>query len=100
MPSTRALVLDSVLKGRLHEGFPTSPGLLGLTHLQHAGLWVHETGQIGAVEVPLGTDPAVARMPALPQRFLLHRAAVAALREPGLSGVELDHLPASTCSQT
>src|SRR5262249_30944321 len=34
-------------------------------------------------------------VPALPQWFLLHRTAVAALREPGPSGVELDDLPAS-----
>src|SRR5579862_7914915 len=33
------------------------------------------------------------------QRFLLHCPAVTALREFGLPGVELDHLPASTSSQ-
>src|SRR5262249_8882356 len=48
---------------------------------------------------PLGGDPAVAPVPALRERFLLHRTAVTALRQPGLPGVQLDHLPASTCSQ-
>ena len=99
MPSTRALVFDGVLSGRLHEGFPTSPGIFGLACLQHGGVRVHETGQVGAVEVPLGGDPTVAHMPALPQRFLDHSTAVAALRELRLAGVELDHLPASTRSQ-
>src|SRR5215472_743559 len=45
LPSTRALVQGGVLSGRLHEGFPTSPGLLGLACLQHGGVRVHETGQ-------------------------------------------------------
>ena len=75
MPSTRALVLDGVLSGSLHEGFPTSPGLLGLTRLQHGGIWVHKTSQVGAVEVSLGGDPAVAHVPALMEGFLDHRPA-------------------------
>ena len=99
MPSTRALVQGGVLVGRLHEGFPTSPGRSGLTRLQHGGVRVHETGQVGTVQVSLGRDSAVAHVPALRERFLLHRAAVAALREPGPPGVQLDHLPASTRSQ-
>ena len=42
LPSTCALVLDGVLSGRLHEGFPTSPGRFGLTRLQHGGFWVEK----------------------------------------------------------
>ena len=96
LPSTCALVLDGVPSGRLHEGFPTSPGPRGLACLQHGGVRVHETGQAGTGVAPLGGDPAVAHVPALSQRFLDHRTAVAALREPGPPGVELDHLPEGT----
>ena len=79
MPSTCALVFDGVLSGRLHEGFPTSPGFLGLTRLQHGSSRVDKTGQVGAVEVSLGGDPTGTHVPALRERLLLHRAAVAAL---------------------
>jgi hypothetical protein len=99
MPSTRALVGDGVLIGRMHEGFPTSPGYFRLACLQHGGFGVHEPGQMRTVQVSLGRDSTGTRMPALPQRLVLDRPAMAALRELGPPGVQLDHVPASTRSQ-
>jgi hypothetical protein len=99
MPTSRGLVLNGVLIGRLHEGFPTSPGVLGLACLQHGGFWVHKTRQVGAVEVSLGGNATRAAVPALPQGLLLDRPAVAALRELRPPGAQLDHLPARLSSQ-
>jgi len=70
MPPTRALVGNGVLIGRLQQGFPSSPGVCGLTYLQHGRFRVHEASEMRRVEVPLRGDPTGTGMPALVEWFL------------------------------
>lgn len=65
LPSTRGLVWDGLLIGRLQDGFPTRPGHPGLTCLEQGGVWIHKACQIRGIEVALGADPTGTPMPAL-----------------------------------
>ncbi len=79
MPATCALVVDGVLVGRLHERFRTSPGVFGLTLLQHGGVHIYKSRQMRAVEISLGGDPTGTPMPALTQGLFDHHPTVATL---------------------
>ena len=100
MPPTRALVGNGVLIGRLQQGFPSSPGVCGLTRLQNGCFRVHEASEMRRVEVTLRGDPTGTDMPALVEWLLDHDPTVTAPRQFGPLGIQLADLPASACSQT
>src|SRR6185437_3533771 len=100
LPSTRGLVSDGLLKGRLQDGFPTRPGCVRLTCLEQGSVWIHKACQIGGVQIALGTDAARAVVPALGEPLLDLCSTVARLGQLRAPGVQLHHPAASTRSQT
>ena len=90
-----------LLPRRPQDGFPTWPSSLCLVCMEQERCWINESDQIGRVQIPLHLQSTpVTVVYTQRQWFLLHLATLTGLGELGCPRGHLDHLGASTCSQT